>query len=143
MEVKIKKLRDGFELPKKSFDSDACFDVKVLYVEWTQRTAICYLGFATEIPIGWKGVIVPRSSITKTDWVMQNSPGQVDSHYRGEWQVRFKYIGNGYNDESPFKVGDRIAQIFFERVNDVFFFEVDELGSTERSDGGFGSTGRS
>lgn len=141
--VKFKKLRDNAELPKKSFDSDACFDVKTCYVEWTQTSAICYLGFATEIPEGWKGIIVPRSSITKTDWVMQNSPGQVDSHYRGEWQVRLKYIGKGYNDESPFKVGDRIAQIYFEEVMEVNFELVEELSDTQRSVGGFGSTGRS
>jgi len=143
MIVKFQPLDVLFTLPEKSFESDACFDIKARRIEYKDNLVICYLGFKTEIPEGWKGVIIPRSSITKTDWVIQNSPGTVDSHYRGEWQVRFKYIG----DSScmclfPYNVGDRVAQIYFEKVQEVIFEIVGELEETQRGQGGFGSTGK-
>lgn len=141
--VKFKKLRDGFELPKKSFSSDACFDVKLLYIEQIDEYKyICYLGFSTEIPEGWKGVIVPRSSLTKEYWTMLNSPGQVDSSYRGEWQIRFTYIGDYMSVKFPFKIGDRIAQIYFEKVNEIHLILDNELSDSMRGSGGFGHTGK-
>ena len=74
---------------------------------------------------------------------MQNTPAQVDEDYRGEWRVRFRYIGNRkYFIQGPYQIGDKICQIYFERVNDVEFEEVEELSDTKRGDGGFGSTGK-
>jgi len=141
--VKFKKLREGFELPKKSFDTDACFDVKILDLEINMLgdKCTCYLGFSTEIPEGWKGVIVPRSSLTKEYWAMLNSPGQIDSSYRGEWQMRLTYVGDSKFLNFPFKIGDRIAQIYFEKVNEIHLILVDKLSDSERSNGGFGHTG--
>jgi len=139
--IKFKQLRDNFKLPEKSFSTDACFDVVVHHIEKLGHKCICYLGFSTEIPIGWKGVIVPRSSITKTNWTMLNSPGQVDSSYRGEWQVRFTHIDTGEEPEFPYKIGDRIAQIYFEKVNEVSLELVNEVSDTDRGTGGFGHTG--
>lgn len=143
MTIKFKKLHELFELPNKAVESDACFDVKATRIEYkSDGLVICYLGFSTEIPTGYKGVIVPRSSLTNTIWVMQNSPGQVDSGYRGEWQVRFRCIDKSGNPVFPFTIGDRVAQIYFEPVLCVNLALVEELVDTQRGSGGFGSTGK-
>lgn len=143
MTIKFKKLHELFELPNKAFESDACFDVKATRIEYkSDGLVICYLGFSTEIPIGYKGVIVPRSSITNTSWVMQNSPGQVDCSYRGEWQVRFRSTNNIISSVFPFTLGDKVAQIYFEPVLCVNLALVEELVDTQRGSGGFGSTGK-
>lgn len=141
--IKFLPVRPGFsELPKKSFESDAGFDVIAQSIEKkNDGLVVCYLGFATEIPEGWKGVIVPRSSLTKTKWAMLNSPGQVDASYRGEWQVRFTYVGDWDSPEFPFKAGDRIAQIYFEKVYPVALQITSVLSQTDRGSGGFGHTG--
>lgn len=145
MSVKIKFKSESplFELPQKTFEA-ACYDVKVTRIENKNNLVICYLGFSTEIPENWKGVIVPRSSQTKTKWAMLNSPGQVDCDYRGEWQVRFTYLGDDdiMNPVFPFQIGDRVAQIYFEPVYQPIFILYDELSVTQRGPGGFGSSGK-
>jgi dUTP pyrophosphatase len=99
------------------------------------------LGFATEIPEGWRGVIVPRSNISKHPWMLANSIGIVDSDYRGEWMVKYKSVNGVIFQSAPYQVGDRVAQIYFEKNVEVAFAEVDDLEDTTRGDGGFGSTG--
>ena len=138
--VNFKKLHAEAKLPVKGSSSAACFDVYATSVTLDQNYIVTYgLGFATEIPEGWRAVVVPRSNISKHPWVMANSVGIIDSDYRGEWMVKFKAI----TDELtlPYTVGERIAQVYFEKVTDVAFAEVDELDQTERGEGGFGSTG--
>ena len=138
--VNFKKLHAEAKLPVKGSSSAACFDVYATSVELDKNYIVTYgLGFATEIPEGWRAVVVPRSNISKHPWVLANSVGIIDSDYRGEWLVKFKAI----TDEVtlPYTVGERIAQVYFERVTDVAFVEVEELDQTERGAGGFGSTG--
>ena len=100
------------------------------------------LGFSTEIPPGFKGILVPRSSIAKTNWFLANSIGIIDADYRGEWMMVLKTVGSVIYDALPFGVGERCAQIYFERVNDVEIEETIELSDTVRGSGGFGSTGK-
>ena len=148
--IKIKLLRSSSVLPKRAFPTDSCFDVTISKLEIVNNDnlAICYLGFSTEIPDGYKGVVVPRSGQTKTRWAMLNSPGQIDSTYRGEWQVRFSSldINPGGDDEMvtpfPFKVGDRCAQMYFDKVEESEFVIMQELNDTDRGSGGFGHTGQ-
>ncbi len=100
------------------------------------------LGFKTEIPKGYKGIIVPRSNLTKFSWVLNNSFGVIDADYRGEWMAIFTPIINGGPiPEFPYSVGDRVAQIYFEEVLPISFDVVSELEKSERGEGGFGSTG--
>jgi dUTP pyrophosphatase len=70
---------------------------------------------------------------------MNNSIGIIDSDYRGEWMCIFTPIGN--YSQFPYSVGERVAQIYFEKVEDVEFVDANELESSERGTGGFGSTG--
>jgi len=145
MKVSFKPLSEDFVLPKKGSSSASCFDCVATSVKYLGDDLFEYgLGFSTEFSEpGWKGVIVPRSSFTKSDFVMQNSPAQIDEDYRGEWRVRFRFIGNvNHIIQKPYQLGERICQIYFEKVNDVELEIVDELIETERGGGGFGSTGK-
>ena len=79
------------------------------------------LGFKTEIPKGYKGILVPRSNLVKSFWMMNNSFGVIDADYRGEWMAIFTQIpvplGSHMGTTAfPYNVGDRVAQIFFEQA---------------------------
>jgi len=154
MKIKIKKLHPQAKIPLKLTKEAACADVYATeIIKQDSYKVTIKLGFSTEIPTGYKGIIVPRSSFTQKGWVMQNSPAQIDSDYRGEWIIKFEAIpidakssmGGLLIDilpnDFPYKVGDRVAQIFFEKIVEYEFEEVEELVETERAEGGFGSTG--
>ena len=99
-------------------------------------------GLAIAIPIGWEGQIRCRSSLGKKGMIMPNGIGTIDSDYRGELMVLATWIGQG--DEFVVQKGERVAQLLFSRVPSVKFVErdFDQLGSTDRGTGGFGSTGK-
>jgi len=98
------------------------------------------LGFAVEIPVNHAMFIVPKSGLSsKYGITVLNSPGTVDSDYRGE--VGVIVINHGNNDYT-FKPGEKIAQAVFMETKKVEFWPVDKLGDTERGEGGFGSTGK-
>lgn len=144
--VKFKKLNPAVKLPVKGSSHAACYDVYADSITISGNKAIVGLGFATEFSAGWKGVIVPRSNLTKHNWVLNNSMGVIDADYRGEWKAVFTQIpvivGDHVGGTSfPYNVGDRIAQIYFDRVEDVTFIEYDTLNDSSRGAGGFGSTG--
>jgi dUTP pyrophosphatase len=96
-------------------------------------------GFQMAIPQGYEAQIRPRSGLAyKNGITMLNSPGTIDSDYRGEVKV----LAINHGDE-PFTIahGDRIAQIVIAPVSQAVIKEVQTLDETERNDGGFGSTG--
>ena len=97
-------------------------------------------GFAMAIPHGFEAQVRPRSGLaTKFGIGMPNSPGTVDSDYRGEMKVPLVNLGR-----APFVVehGMRVAQMVIAPVARAAVREVDELDGTARGHGGFGSTGR-
>ena len=99
-------------------------------------------GLAVSIPQGYEGQIRARSSLGAKGIILPNGIGTIDADYRGQIHVLMTWIGEG--DSIIIEAGERIAQMVISEVPKVSFFEVppDELGSTERGDGGFGSTGR-
>ena len=139
LKVKFKRLADDVQLPVKGSSHAACYDVYARYITGNGNKITVGLGFATEIPEGWKGVMIPRSNLTKHNWVLNNSMGIIDSDYRGEWKAIFTPLGP--NLGFPYNVGDRVAQIYFDKVEDVTFIETKELEDSNRGEGGFGSTG--
>lgn len=142
MEVKIKKLNPAAVIPTYAKPGDACMDLTAVSLHYDNIKGFVYgTGLAMEIPEGYEAVIRPRSSICKTDAHLTNSPGTVDSGYRGEVMCVFKN-NNPDNHIAPYKVGERIAQIKIQEVIPIEFVEVDELSETERGDGGYGSTGK-
>ncbi len=98
------------------------------------------LGFCVEIPPGYEGQVRPRSGLaSKHGLTLPNSPGTVDSDYRGEMFVALINLS-----DEPYEIqhGDRIAQMVIAPVTRAALVEVDELSATGRGEGGFGSTGR-
>ena len=154
MKVKIKKLHKNAVIPKYSNVGDAGMDMTAvtaeisadgLYVEYGT-------GIAVEIPEGYVGLIFPRSSLSKTSLILSNHVGVVDSGYRGEIKFRFKDtrmrsrieygIDQYFCSDTVYKVGDRIGQLMIIPYHKIEFEEVEELDSTNRGEGGFGSTGK-
>lgn len=98
-------------------------------------------GLRVEIPLGYEMQIRPRSGLAlKYGITLPNTPGTIDSDYRGPLGVALVNLGT-----EPYTVrhGDRIAQCIIAPVVQVAFEVVDALGETARGEGGFGSTGRS
>ncbi|MBL6989450.1 MAG: dUTP diphosphatase [Bacteriovoracaceae bacterium] len=97
-------------------------------------------GLTFEIPFGFEVQVRPRSGLSfKTGLMVVNSPGTIDSDYRGEIKV---IIGNLGNKEEIIEHGDRIAQLIVSPIIQANFLISDSLSSTSRGAGGFGSTGK-
>lgn len=149
MEIKIKKLVPVASIPERATEFAGGWDVKATDLEFVYSDLVIYkLGFALELPPGYKVTIVPRSSITKTGWIMQNSPGLGDPDYRGEYQIRFRalpkqevYSNRLFYPTIPYKIGERVGQIYIEKIIPIEFIEVENLSETNRGSGGFGHTG--
>jgi len=102
--------------------------------------AIVPTGIAVSIPPGYAGFVQPRSGLAIRNGVsIVNTPGLIDSHYRGE----IKVVLINLDPREPFHVreGDKICQLVFQKVEHADFVQVDTLDETERGSGGFGSTG--
>lgn len=145
MKINYIKTSENAKDPYKQYSTDAGFD---LTATWVKRTWL-YTEYGTninmEIPKGYFGLIAPRSSITKTFFMLKNSVGIIDPTFRGEIRFRFyntniisRLLGIG----KVYKVGDRIGQIIFIKIPPIEFNLVDVLKETERNEGGFGHTGK-
>lgn len=137
--IKIKKLNEFAVTPSYSKDGDAGMDLVATEIISETYDQITYgTGISMEIPKGYVGLVFPRSSIRKYELELTNSVGVIDSGYRGEIQATFNKTHQKLN---KYNVGDRIVQIMIIPYPQVSFIEVDELSTTERGFGGFGSTG--
>lgn len=147
-EVKVKVWREDntVKLPTYGKDGDACMDVYVHSVEFKDDGRVIYhTGLHFALPEDYEMEIRPRSSMTKTIATMQNAPGTLDQGYRGELLIVHRDISTPLNANNEFKIGDRCAQILIRRRERIIWDEVstqEELGDTERGEGGFGSTGK-
>lgn len=143
VDVKIKLLRKTSKLPTKGSDGAAAYD---LYADIDKKivmqplsTVLVNTGIALAIPKNYCALVLPRSGLSlKSPLRISNSPGLIDSDYRGEIKVIVDNIGQGFATIEP---GIRIAQLMIIPYPEVRFQETDDLGTTERNDGGFGSTG--
>ena len=152
MKIKFKRIHSDAVIPKFMTNGAACVDLVATQIMRSNKNRVLVkFGFSTEIPEGWKICIAPRSSFTHTGWVLGNSPGQIDSDYRGEWMIKFEAIPIGINafaipslqyEQFPYSKGDRVAQAWIEPVHHMEFEEVEELSETKRGIGGFGSTNK-
>lgn len=97
------------------------------------------IGVAVEIPKGYMGLLVPRSSMSKTPLRCANSVGIIDADYRGELSIAYENIS--CSDYTIFR-GDRIAQLIIVPIAVVDVEEAQTLSETERGAGGYGSTGK-
>ena len=144
MKVKIKKLVENAVIPSYGKPGDAGMDLTAITKEVTPLYIEYGTGVSVEIPEGYVGLLFPRSSISKTTLTLANSVGVVDSGYRGEIKLRFKYTNSdplsSIGGESRYQIGDRVAQIMIVPHPTIEFEETHELTETERGEGGFGST---
>lgn len=162
IQVKFKKTSPEAKIPVKATEHAGAYDV--FATEIIKESDDCYvvkLGFAVEFPQNYKLMIAPRSSITKTKWNIQNTPGIGDSDFRGEYSIRFRAFPEELEvlkdvwpwsetpkrykliyPEFPYKAGERCAQIYFQEILEVNFFETDFLNETKRGSGAYGSTGK-
>jgi dUTP pyrophosphatase len=104
-----------------------------------QETKLILTGLFIALPSGWEAQVRSRSGLAAMDNVfVLNSPGTIDSDYRGEIKVILTNLGT---EDFIIHSGDRIAQLVLNKVTKIMFKEVTNLDNTERGDGGFGSTG--
>lgn len=97
-------------------------------------------GISIELPEGYEGQIRPRSGLAfKQGITCLNSPGTIDSDYRGEIKI---ILINLSGEQQVIHPGDRIAQLVVQKVEKIHWNQVNTLTETQRSDGGFGSTGK-
>lgn len=144
MEVKIKKLNEKAVIPTYAKEGDAGLDLTATSYECTEHGHVYGTGLAIEIPIGYVGLIFPRSSNRKTNAYLTNSVGVIDSGYRGEIMVTFKNRDENKDTDifAPYTVGARVAQLIIMPYPNITLVESDELSSTERGENGHGSTGK-
>ncbi|MBQ94293.1 MAG: dUTP diphosphatase [Actinobacteria bacterium] len=141
--VRLKRLPhgQGLDLPAYATSGAAGMDVLAaedLTLKPGQRHAVA-TGFALAIPEGYEIQVRPRSGLAlKHGITVPNTPGTIDSDYRGE--VKVIMINHGAGDFA-IQRGDRIAQLVLAPVTQAAWEEVEELDETDRGAGGFGSTG--
>ena len=144
IDIRLRRLPhgDGLPLPAYATAGAAGLDVvaaESLTLEPGARHAVA-TGFALAIPEGFEVQVRPRSGLAlKNGITCLNTPGTIDCDYRGEVKVILANLG-----QDPFEVrrGERIAQLVPAPVQRAALREVDDLDSTDRGAGGFGSTGR-
>ena len=148
--VKVKKLShydESFPLPSYETTGAAGADVRAslgagekLLIKPGERVLVT-TGLSMEIPMGYEVQVRPRSGLSyKTGLMVLNSPGTIDSDYRGEVKV---ILGNLGKVDEVINHGDRIAQLVLAPVTQALYeVSSDELTETARGAGGFGSTGK-
>ena len=142
--IQMKRLPHGDGLPMPAYASTGAAGMDVVTAEdFTlapgERMAVPS-GFAIAIPDGYEVQVRPRSGLAfKHGVTCLNTPGTIDSDYRGEVKVILANLGS-----EPFTAlrGERIAQLVPAAVQRAAMIEVEELDDTQRGSGGFGSTGR-
>jgi len=173
VKIKIKRLENCHKLPEYQTEGAAAMD---LYAAedtplWMNLPTLIPTGIQIEIPIGYEAQIRPRSGLSKSGIIIPNSPGTIDSDYRGEvkvillisvmglsdlptirasaiydyenWELCNLLDRHGYERAGGYliKKGTRIAQMVIAPIIKAEWEEVDELSDTQRGSGGFGSTG--
>lgn len=139
--LNVKRLDAGLPLPAYAYEGDAGLDLlsTVDVVLEPLSRALIPTGLAVSIPAGYAGFVQPRSGLAiKRGLSMVNTPGLIDSNYRGELKV----AAINLDPETPISIkrGDRIAQLVIQEVPVVELREVDELDDTVRGEAGFGSS---
>ena len=140
----VHRLDSGLPVPAYARPGDAGCDL-VAAADVTLAPAggraLVPTGIAIAIPEGYAGFVQPRSGLARDHGVTcLNTPGLIDSGYRGELKVLL--INTDPAEVFEVRRGERIAQLVIQAVEHVRFVEVDELPDSERGAGGFGSTGR-
>jgi dUTP pyrophosphatase len=143
VELRVSRLVDDAVLPSRAHDGDAGLDLyasEAAHIGPGERWSVG-TGVAVEIPDGHAGLVLPRSGLAREHGIaLVNSPGLIDSGYRGE--VRVLLLNTDPAETFMVGVGDRIAQLLLAPVALAEPVEAAVLADSARGDGGFGSSGR-
>lgn len=141
VELPVRRLREDARLPDSAYAGDAGLDLAACErVELGPgERAVVPTGLAVAIPEGYAGFVQPRSGLAaKRGISVVNSPGLIDSGYRGE--IRVVLLNTDARETFTAEPGERIAQLVVLPVPAVAVSEVEELPGSERGDRGFGSS---
>jgi dUTP pyrophosphatase len=142
IKIEFKLLHEIAQAPKYAHDGDAGADLvcieDVSLMPGERR--LVSTGVAIALPAGYVGLVHPRSGLANKHGIgIVNTPGTIDSGYRGE--IKICLINLDPRETVSLPAGSRIAQFVIQEVTTAQFVEVQDLDDTERSDQGFGSTG--
>ncbi len=144
VEIPLVQIDSDLPLPAYAKDGDAGMDLRAregTVIKAGGGRAIVPCGIRIAIPEGCAGFVLPRSGLARDHGITcLNTPGLVDSGYRGEIMVLL--INTDPSEDFTIERGERIAQLVIQRHETVTFDVVDELDDSERGGGGFGHTGR-
>jgi dUTP pyrophosphatase len=143
MRLGVRRLEAAARLPSRTYRHDAGLDLHALdsvRLAPGQRASV-RTGIALEVPGRCAGLVLPRSGLAAAHGIsLVNSPGLIDSGYRGE--VRVLLLNTDRESAVEISAGDRIAQLVIVRVEELDVVELDVLEVSERAERGFGSSGR-
>ena len=143
LQISILRLQKNAQIPVQANPGDAGVDlhsVESAVLSPGGGRHLVSTGIAVAIPEGYAGFVQPRSGLAvKHGITCLNTPGLIDSGYRGELKVLL--VNTDPKEEFKILEGDRIAQLVIQAVESVKFIEVDELEDSARGTGGFGSSG--
>jgi len=141
MEIKFQRINEDAIIPRFAKEGDAGLDITSINDCELQpgQHLLVKTGLKMEIPFGYEAQVRPRSGLAlKNKITVLNSPGTIDSGYRGEVGV---IMMNHSNESFKVNKGDRIAQLIIAKHETPKIQEVEELEESKRGEGGFGSTG--
>jgi dUTP pyrophosphatase len=142
VQVLLSRIDPSVPLPAYARHGDAGADLVTtsdVILEPGERVVVG-TGIAIALPAGYAGFVHPRSGLAaRVGLSVVNTPGTIDAGYRGE--IRVCLINHDLREPVKLARGDRIAQLVVQKVEHAVFVEVDELDTTERGAGGYGSTG--
>ena len=142
LRIPVKRLDKTLEVPAYAYSGDAGLDLRAaedaVLKPFERKLISC--GIALAIPQGYAGFVMPRSGLAAKHGIsIVNSPGLIDSNYRGE--IKAILVNLDSTSDFTVKHGDRIAQLVILEVPTVKLDDVEELSDTVRGSGGFGSSG--
>lgn len=140
LKVKIKKLNPNAVIPSYAKPGDACMDLTAISETIVEEGGYGYIEYGTGLAFEYQEnhvmLVFPRSSISNTGLLLSNAVGVGDSGFRGEIKLRFKWV----KGTTKYNIGDRVGQFMIIPRPIIDLEEVEELSTTERGHGGFGST---
>jgi dUTP pyrophosphatase len=144
LDLPVRRLHPDVQFPEYARPGDAGLDLRAnvdVVIAARGGRALVPTGLAVAIPEGYAGFVQPRSGLAlKHGITCLNTPGLIDSGYRGELKVLL--VNTDPAEDFEITRGERIAQLVIQAVEHAHLVEVDELPDSERGEGGFGHTGR-
>ncbi|RZP24369.1 MAG: dUTP diphosphatase [Candidatus Actinomarinales bacterium] len=140
--IKIKILNEFAKIPSKSHEDDIGYDLYSdgEYIIKPQKVVLVNLGIAIQLPKNVGGFVLPRSGLASKNLIAPiNAPGLIDPGYTGELMVP---LMNYSNEVYTVSQNERVAQLVTITTSSISFEKVEELDNSDRSSGGFGSTGK-